>query len=248
MRKNNPILGLLLMAPLFVAGAAHAGTVLAPVTIPLQNGSQASVALSNSEPNLFNVPGDTVLAVSGVDENLVRYEPTANGGLVLSTLNKKPFTFVIETERGMNFSIRAVPRAGSGRTFQLVSESRGVSEPARIWEQSQPYESMLVDLNKSLMEGGLPAGYGQVPVTSERLAAPYGLRVEAAQVWKGHNLKVVRFTVTNPGTSVRWVNEHDFWTAGVRAVMFDTPTRQIIAGGRAGVWVTFSGEAADGQH
>lgn len=248
MKTNNPLIDLLLMVPLFIVGAAHAGTVLAPVTIPLQNGSQAAVALSNSEPNLFNVPGDTVLAVSGVDANLVRYEPTGNGGLVLSTLNKKPFTFVIETERGMTFSIRAVPRAGSGRTFQLVSASHGVSEPARIWEQSQPYESMLVALNTSLMEGGLPAGYGQVPVTSERLAAPYGLRAEAAQAWKGHHLKVVRFNVTNPGPSVRWVNEHDFWTVGVRAVMFDTPTRQIIPGGRAGVWVTFSGEVADGQH
>ncbi|MGP0916430.1 type-F conjugative transfer system secretin TraK [Serratia sp. CY70267] len=248
MKTNNPVHGWLIACALTAAGTAQAGTVLAPVTIPLQNGSQAAVALSNSEPNLFNVPGDSVLAVSGVDENLVRYEPTANGGLVLSTLNKKPFTFVIETERGMNFSIRAVPRAGSGRTFQLVSGDGGVSEPARIWEQSQPYESMLVDLNRSLMEGRLPVGYGQVPVTTEQLAAPYGLRAEAAQVWKGHNLKVVRFTVSNPGTSPRWVNEHDFWTAGVRAVMFDTPTRQIVAGGRAGVWITFSGEAADGQH
>lgn len=219
---------------------AQAGTVDAPVTIPLQNGSQAHVSLSNSEPNLFNIPGDRVTFVSGVDESLVNYEPAANGGLVLSTLNKKPFSFVIETERGMNYSIRAVPRSGVGRTFSLVGESQGVSVAAKGWEEGQPYESMLVSLNKSLMEGRLPAGYGQMPVMREALAAPYGLRAQAQQVWTGHHLKVVRFEVSNPGSASQWVNEHDFWQRGVRAVMFDTPTRQIIGGGRMSVWITLS--------
>nr|AVI43362.1 TraK protein [Klebsiella pneumoniae] len=49
----------------------------------------------------------------------------------------KPFTFIVETERGLNFSIRAVPRAGSGRTIQLVSELAGT--PVRqSREESNP--------------------------------------------------------------------------------------------------------------
>lgn len=140
----------------------------------------------------------------------------------------------------MNYSIRAVPRAGVGRTFSLVGESQGVSVAAKGWEEGQPYESMLVSLNKSLMEGRLPSGYGQMPVTREALSAPYGLRAQAQQVWTGHHLKVVRFEVSNPGSASQWVNEHDFWQRGVRAVMFDTPTRQIIGGGRMSVWITLS--------
>lgn len=247
MRKNNCLLSLF-VAGVLVCGTAAAGTVNAPVIIPLQNGSQAAVALSNTEPNLFSVPGDSVVAVSGIDESLVRYAPTANGALVLSTLNKKPFTFVIETARGLNFSLRAVPQAGSGRTFSLVGEGQGVSAAAKVWEQSQPYESMLVALSQALMTGRLPAGYGEAPATHERLLLPAGLRAEALRVWKGHRLKVVRFMLTNPGTTPVRVNEPDFWQPGVRAVMFDTPTREIVPAGRTGVWVTFSGEADDGQH
>lgn len=56
MRKNNRLLGLF-VAGVLVCGAAVAGTVNAPVIIPLQNGSQAAVVLSNTEPNLFSVPG-----------------------------------------------------------------------------------------------------------------------------------------------------------------------------------------------
>ncbi|WP_424141190.1 type-F conjugative transfer system secretin TraK [Sodalis glossinidius] len=204
--------------------------------------------LSNTEPNLFSVPGDSVVAVSGIDESLVRYAPTANGALMLSTLNKKPFTFVIETARGLNFSLRAVPQAGSGRTFSLVGEGQGVSVAAKVWEQSVPYESMLVALNQALMAGRLPAGYGKAPATHERLPLPAGLWAEALWVWKGHRLKVVRFRVTNPGTTPVRVNEPDFWQPGVWAVMFDTPTREIVPAGRMGVWVTLSGEAGDGQH
>lgn len=70
----------LMVVALTACFGAQAGTVDAPVTIPLQNGSQAHVSLSNSEPNLFNVPGDRVTFVSGVDESLVNYEPAANGG------------------------------------------------------------------------------------------------------------------------------------------------------------------------
>ncbi len=61
---------------------------------------------------------------------------------------KKPFTFILETERGLNLSIQAVPREGAGRTIQLVSDLRGTGEEAGAWETSTPYESLLVTISQ----------------------------------------------------------------------------------------------------
>ncbi|EFN8262168.1 hypothetical protein EB651_24465 [Escherichia coli] len=99
-----------------------ANGTLAPTVVPMVNGGQASIAISNTSPNLFTVPGDRIIAVNSLDGALTNNEQTASGGVVVATVNKKPFTFILETERGLNLSIQAVPREGAGRTIQLVSE------------------------------------------------------------------------------------------------------------------------------
>ncbi|WP_187439121.1 TraK domain-containing protein, partial [Klebsiella pneumoniae] len=122
MKKINPLFisgCLLLAAP--AMSATLSGT-LAPTVVPLTNGGQANIAVSNTDPNLFTVPGDRITAINSLDGGLTNQEQTDSGGAILATVSKKPFTFIVETERGLNFSIRAVPRAGSGRTIQLVSE------------------------------------------------------------------------------------------------------------------------------
>lgn len=132
MRKNKPYKPFLLAAGWLFSGlvmASGSGT-LAPVVVSLANGGQANIAVSNTDPNLFTVPGDRITAVSGLDGMLTNSEQTGTGGVVVATVSKKPFTFILETERGLNFSVRAVPRAGAGRTVQLVSDLRGTGEEA----------------------------------------------------------------------------------------------------------------------
>ncbi|MEQ0112798.1 type-F conjugative transfer system secretin TraK [Klebsiella sp. JN_Kp123] len=219
--------------------ATLSGT-LAPTVVPLTNGGQANIAVSNTDPNLFTVPGDRITAINSLDGGLTNQEQTDSGGAILATVSKKPFTFIVETERGLNFSIRAVPRAGVGRTIQLVSELSGTPGPARAWEESNPYESVLVALNRAVRQGSVPGDYQSVPVTSETLAVPAGLRATAERVWTGHHLKVVRYSLDNVSLSPRMVRESDFWQPGTRAVMLSTPAGPLTAGGRMQVWITTS--------
>lgn len=115
--------------------ATLSGT-LAPTVVPLTNGGQANIAVSNTDPNLFTVPrshhGDK--QPDGGLTNQSR--PTAAAPFWRPSV--KPFTFIVETERGLNFSIRAVPRAGSGRTIQLVSELAGTPGPAKHGRSRTP--------------------------------------------------------------------------------------------------------------
>ena len=235
---------------LFVGTCLLAGpcTLLAEPTsipaaiVPLSNGGQANVAVSNTDANLFSVAGDRVIAINSLDGELTRQEQTASGGVVIATLNKKPFTFIVETERGLNFSIRAVPRPGVGRTIQLVSELSGTGELSKAWEESTPYQTLLVELNRGVKTGKLPDVYQSIPVTDEKLTVPAGMQASADKVWVGHHLKVVRYTVMNLLPSARNIRETDFWQVGTRAIMFAEPTDQILSGGRLQLYVTTAEE------
>ena len=240
MKKINPLFisgCLFFMAP--AMSVTMSGT-LAPTVVPLANGGQANIAGSNTDLNLFTVPGDRIIAINSLDGGLTNQEQTDSGGAILATVSKKPFTFIVETEHGLNFSIRAVPRAGVGRTIQLVSELVGTPGPAKSWEESSPYESILVSLNRAVRQGSMPEDYQAVPVTSETLQVPAGLRATAEKVWTGHHLKVVRYSLDNVTLSSRMVRESDFWQPGTRAVMLSSPAGQLTGGGRMQVWVTTS--------
>ncbi len=138
----------------------------------------------------------------------------------------------METERGLNLSIQAVPREGAGRTIQLVSDLRGTGEEAGAWETSTPYESLLVTISQAVRGGKLPAGWYQVPVTKETLQAPAGLSSVADSVWTGNHLKMVRFVVENKTLSALNIRESDFWQPGTRAVMFSQPASQLLVAPR----------------
>ena len=240
MKKINPLFisgCLFFMAP--AMSVTMSGT-LAPTVVPLANGGQANIAVSTTDTNLFTVPGDRIIAINSLDGGLTNQEQTDSGGAILATVSKKPFTFIVETEHGLNFSIRAVPRAGVGRTIQLVSELVGTPGPAKSWEESSPYESILVSLNRAVRQGSMPEDYQAVPVTSETLQVPAGLRATAEKVWTGHHLKVVRYSLDNVTLSSRMVRESDFWQPGTRAVMLSSPAGQLTGGGRMQVWVTTS--------
>jgi conjugal transfer pilus assembly protein TraK len=247
MNKNSRItLSALLM--LVTGHTAAAPAAVSATVVPLANGGQASIAVSNTDPNLFTVAGDRVTALTSLDGELTRQEQTASGGVIVSTLNKKPFTFILETERGLNFSVQAVPRAGVGRTIRLVSELSGTGEVARTWEESSPYESTLVSLSQHLLGGKLPSGWQSIPVTNERLNAPVGLVARAERVWVGNHLKVVSYRITNSTAGSRNLTESDFWQQGIRGVLFAESARQVMAGGALQVFIISGGGAVDGQY
>ena len=228
MRKNNT--AIIFGSLFFSCSVMAANGTLSPTVVPMVNGGQASIAISNTSPNLFTVPGDRIIAVNSLDGALTNNEQTASGGVVVATVNKKPFTFILETERGLN------------RTIQLVSDLRGTGEEAGAWETSTPYESLLVTISQAVRGGKLPAGWYQVPVTKETLQAPAGLSSVADAVWTGNHLKMVRFAVENKTLSALNIRESDFWQPGTRAVMFSQPASQLLAGARMDVYVIRDGE------
>ncbi len=75
MRKNNTAI---ILGGLFFSCSVMAGVgTLAPTVVPMVNGGQASIAISNTSPNLFTVPGDRIIAVNSLDGALTNVLPSA---------------------------------------------------------------------------------------------------------------------------------------------------------------------------
>lgn len=72
MRKNKTVI---ISVCLLFSGSVLAGNgTLAPTVVPMVNGGQASIAISNTSPNLFTVPGDRIIAVNSLDGALTNNE------------------------------------------------------------------------------------------------------------------------------------------------------------------------------
>lgn len=87
MRKNNTAI---IFGSLFSCSVMVANGTLAPTVVPMVNGGQASIAISNTSPNLFTVPGDRIIAVNSLDGALTNNEQTASGGVVVPPSTKSP--------------------------------------------------------------------------------------------------------------------------------------------------------------
>ncbi len=59
MRKNNT--AIIFGSLFFSCSVMAANGTLAPTVVPMVNGGQASIAISNTSPNLFTVPGDRII-------------------------------------------------------------------------------------------------------------------------------------------------------------------------------------------
>ena len=153
MRKNNT--AIIFGSLFFSCSVMAANGTLAPTVVPMVNGGQASIAISNTSPNLFTVPGDRIIAVNSLDGALTNNEQTASGGVVVATVNKKPFTFILETERGLNLSIQAVPREGAS-----VGNVHALRIPACDHQPGRPWRKITRRLVSGPSDKGNPAGPG----------------------------------------------------------------------------------------
>lgn len=218
------------------------------VTLSFSPGGQLNLPISNTNPNMIIVPGDRVVSISSASGMLTDKKNTKAGAVFFSSPSEKPFTFFVETELGQLFSVNAAPRKGDGRSYRLFPDTQTARPIAKAWESAQPYESMLVSLNRSLMQGVIPEGYGPSTIDKEATLSAAGLHATPDAAWAGNALRVVRYKLANPLSIPVPLREQDFWKPGTRAVMVNPRYNRLIGGATTYLYVTRSQEVSDGQH
>lgn len=160
----------------------------------------------------------------------------------------RTFTIFVETALGQTFSVVATPVKGEGRVYRLMSAEPPSRPETRKWETAQAYEKLLISLNRAVLTGDIPDGYGEVKPLSDGIRLPGGFSVTPLKAWAGDQLRADRYELRNANTWGVALREQDFWKPGVRAVMFDNNAQTLIGGGRMTVTVIRgNGEGEDGQ-
>ena len=245
MRKNKRTLLSLLPLVLLSAGSFAATS---PVSLSFPPNGQFQLPVSNTNPNLIVIPGDRITGISSAAGKLTDKRNTHDGAVLFSSTSDKPFTIFIETEHGQVVSVQATPRAGEGRSYRTMNAEPVARPAAKTWETSQPYETLLVELNKAILQNRMPEGYAPASTDSDRLSAPAGLLASAEEAWTGNALRVVRYRVQNTFAYAVALKEQDFWRTGVRAVMFAPSALSLLPGTSVTVYITRAQEVSDGQH
>ncbi|EFE9135274.1 hypothetical protein B4S73_004767 [Escherichia coli] len=112
MRKNNT--AIIFGSLFFSCSVMAANGTLSPTVVPMVNGGQASIAISNTSPNLFTVPGDRIIAVNSLDGALTNNEQTASGGVVVAGLVMTVLTVGLVSCAG-----KSLPRFWPGDFFPV---------------------------------------------------------------------------------------------------------------------------------
>ncbi|MTC74217.1 hypothetical protein GKR75_08060 [Providencia sp. wls1919] len=240
--KNNLLIAFsLFLWPMQYSFSASLGPAIVESTIiNIRNGDQAGIRVSNTEPNLLVIKGDKITAVNSNQGSISSIQNTQNGGLVFSTLNTKPFTFVIETEKGGNYSFNATPQKIIGRTFTVENDEPGNNLDSLIWEKSDPYTNLLVELNRKILLGKIPIGYKTISYTEVNKILKKDLTLNSKNKWIGNYLEVTEYQLKNTGFTNVKISENDFLSAGVRAVVFEPRAETLIGGGSMKIFITTS--------
>jgi conjugal transfer pilus assembly protein TraK len=245
MQKRNSHLQLLLAGVCGTVLCVAAQANVAPQQIPFTPDAQVNLVLSNTNPNMLVVPGDRIVAIDSNEGMLGDSKGKTgqqNGGVVLTTVQDKPFTFYLRTEAGQSLSVVATPQKSAGRTYHLMSQHPVKRPVAQKWETSQPYVSTLVDIQKAVSRGEIPSHFTEGPATRlpAFMALPAMLQAQPETMWTGGELRVYRYRVRNTGTVGMALPERIFSAPGVRSVMISPYTSTLLPSGQATVFITMS--------
>ncbi|UAN24946.1 type-F conjugative transfer system secretin TraK (plasmid) [Enterobacter sp. JBIWA003] len=219
-----------------------------PATISLPQGGQFRLNISNTDPNMIFIPGDKVTAITAPAGMLADKRLTSAGGVLFTSVATRTFTIFVETALGQSFSVVATPVKGEGRVWRMMSAEPPSRPETRKWETAQTYEKLLISLNRAVLTGNMPDGYGEVKPLSDGIRLPGGFSVTPLKAWAGDQLRADRYELRNASTWGVALREQDFWKPGIRAVMFDNNAQTLMGGGRMTVTVIReNGEGEDGQ-
>lgn len=245
--KMRQVFGLTALVMMTIMAPVRAATE--PVTLSFPQGGHFRLSISSTDPNMIFIPGDKISAITGPMGALSDKRQAAFGGVMFSTARTAPFTFYLETRLGQVVAITATPVKGEGKVYRLLSSDPVARPEVQKWETAQPYESMLITLNKSALTGVLPEGFAPVESQQGGIQAPAGLQVSTERAWSGHALRVDQYRVTNSHTYSVALREQDFWRKGVRSVMFEHRAQTLLSGASVRLLVVRTQqEASDAQH
>lgn len=180
--------------------------------------------VSSSEPNVIHVKNDSIKGITAKYGAIIQDESSGDGSVMFSTLEKKPFSVLIETEKGFTFTLKATPRENSESAsiviHNLAEKGGGDEEMSDGLSHYQSYSGLITAILTDFINGKVPDGFVDTWRTKYKAESLEGLKVNNAQSWVGQNMRVVKLDLANISTREIELNERYLWTQGVMAVAY----------------------------
>lgn len=183
-----------------------------------------NAVISSSEPNVIHVKHDSIKSLTAKDGAIVQDELSNDGSVVFSTVEKKPFSIVIETEKGFTFTLKANPKekaeSASVVIHNLADKGEVSDEVIESLSRYQSYSGLITAILTDFINGKVPDGFVDSWSSKYKAGNLDGLKVSSGGAWVGQNMRVVKLDVTNISMNEIELNERYLWTEKVMAVAY----------------------------
>lgn len=146
------------------------------------DGEQVNAEISAEETSRITLINDRIKQFFVSQGRVIIEKDETKGDIYLTPTNlfqNKNINLFITSEQGKTYSLVLAPKTMSSTTIAVKSPNANKNE-AIEWEQSNDYETTLVELIKTVSIGGIPKGY-------EYKALDKNTDIKA----KGFNLKII---------------------------------------------------------
>lgn len=183
-------------------------------------GKTISLMLSYVNPNYIEVNGDIIQTLNYTGDNITSSDTTTGGMVIIVNNPFAPFTFFIQTKKGLVIPVEVNLNDSLGTYYSIVSEKIKKSPEPKKWEKSNNYESDIVDIATGILSNS-PEFTGQKAPKSTPKIEIKDLDVNAKEIFVGNKYIITKYTAKNTSSNTKSINEKMFKGINVRAVFFD---------------------------
>ncbi|NNH97768.1 TraK domain-containing protein [Pasteurella multocida] len=189
--------------------------------------------ISSTEPNVVHVKNDAIVGISSKSGAIIQDSTIGDGSVIFSTKESKPFSILIETEKGHTFTLKATPKQTSSTSIVINNfDDKGSSSNEAIQQAlsyPQTYSGFISHVFTEILNKRLPNGFIESSNKSFQIdkSMQAYFKVKNTEAWVGQNVRVVKLEIKNISKTEFELNERYFWNKNVMAITFDPKTLNL---------------------
>jgi len=203
--------------------------------VPVQDGMEVSLTVSQQVLNRIAVENDRILTVKGISGQFELDKDAELGQVFLKPIQSDEQDLIhlfLVTEKGYTYPLSLIVKEGSAQSILLTPLDNKVAQ----WEQSNSYETLLKVLvcamvNQKDLEGFVNESPANIKTLFPKIK---DLKMTRLQSYKGHQLRGEVLEISNKGKEILFLVEEDFYQSGTRAVAIINP--ELLPGAKTYVY------------
>lgn len=185
-------------------------------------GKTIKLDLSIINPNYFEIDGDIITKIVSVN-NKITANGTTGGGSIVIINEPSPFTFLIETQKGLIIPVESIASYdSSGEFIKIIPNEIKKSVEAKKWEnKGGSYESNLINIAKGILSGSSDFESQKATKNNTPEINIAGMSINGKSIYQGLNSYIIQYEVKNISLFDKVLDERMINIPKLKAVFFD---------------------------